>query len=90
MTFGMPNAGNTFQRLINRTLNGVENAFRYLDDILVFSKGEEDYRRHLQETFSRLRAACLTANPEKCEFGKTSIKFLGHTKGHTLGLGPDL
>jgi len=47
MTFGMRNAGNTFQRLIERTLSGVENASPYLDDILVFSKTEEDHRRHL-------------------------------------------
>ena len=75
----MRNAGNTFQQLIDRTLSGVENASLYLDDILVFSKSEEDHRRHLQETFRRLRAARLTANAEKCEFGKTSIEFLGHT-----------
>jgi len=54
----------------------VENAFPYLDDILVFSKGEEDHRRHLKETSSRLRAGCLTVNVEKCEFRKTSIEFL--------------
>ena len=36
--FGMRNAGNTFQRLIDRTLSGLENASPYLDDILVFSK----------------------------------------------------
>ena len=79
MTFGMCNAGNTFQRLIDRTLSGVENASPYLDDILVFSKSEEDHRWHLQETFTRLRAARLMANAEKCEFGKTSIEFLDHT-----------
>ena len=49
-----------------------------LDDILVFSKTKEDHRRHLQETYICLRAAHPTANAEKCEFGKTSIKFLGH------------
>ena len=53
MTFGMCNAGNRFQRLIDRTLSGLENASPYLDDILVFSKTEEDHRRHLQETFTR-------------------------------------
>ena len=76
MTFGMRNAGNTFQRLIDRTLSGVENASPYLDDILVFSKSEEDHRRHLQETFSRLRAARLTANAEKCESGPALSFFL--------------
>jgi hypothetical protein len=79
MTFGMRNAGNTFQRLIDRTLSGVENASPYLDDILVFSRSEEDHRRHLQGTLERLRAAGLTANAEKCEFNKSSIEFLGHT-----------
>jgi len=78
MTFGMRNAGNTFQRLIDRTISGLENASPYLDDILVFSKTEEDHRWHLQETFALLRAACLTTNAEKCEFRKTSIEFLGH------------
>jgi len=79
MTFGMRNAGNTFQRLIDRTLNGLENTSLYLDYILVFSKTEEDHHCHLQETFTCLRSARLTANAEKCEFGKTNIKFLGHT-----------
>ena len=31
MTFGMRNAGNTFQRLMDRVLAGVECAFPYLD-----------------------------------------------------------
>ena len=83
MTFSMRNAGNTFQRLINCTLSGVENASPYLDNILVFSKSEEALPRHLQETFTCLRAARLTANVEKCEFGKTSsvyhtYKYLTH------------
>jgi Reverse transcriptase (RNA-dependent DNA polymerase) len=79
MTFGMQNAGNTFQRLIDRTLAGLDNASPYLDDILIFRKMEEDHRRHLWDTFGLLRAARLTANAEKCEFGKTNIQFLGHT-----------
>ena len=79
MTFGMRNAGNTFQRLIDRTMAGVDSASPYLDDILVFSRGEVEHRRDLQETLERLKAAGLTANAEKCEFNKPSIEFLGHT-----------
>jgi Reverse transcriptase (RNA-dependent DNA polymerase) len=74
ITFGMRNAGNSFQRLIDRTLAGrLDNASPYLDDILIFSETEEDHRRHLWETFG------LTANTEKCEFRKPTIEFLGHT-----------
>jgi len=79
MTFGMRNAGNTFQQLIDHTLSGLENLSPYLDNILVFSKTKEDHHRHLQETFTCLRSACLTANVEKCEFRKTNIQFLGRT-----------
>jgi hypothetical protein len=57
----------------------VDSASPYLDDILVFSKGDDNHRQNLQETFERLRAAGLTANAEKCEFNKPSIEFLGHT-----------
>jgi len=47
MTFGMRNVGNTFQRLMDRVLTGVECALPYLDDIFIFSKGEEEHRAHL-------------------------------------------
>ena len=39
MTFGMRNAGNTFKRLIDWTMAGVDSASPYQDDIMVFSKG---------------------------------------------------
>jgi transposase InsO family protein len=87
MPFGLRNAGNTFQRLIDRTLSGVQQASPYLDDILVYSKGDANHRRDLVETFSRLRAANLTANVEKCEFNKSSLEFLGHTVS-TAGIAP--
>jgi len=79
MAFGMRNAGNTFQRLMDRVLAGMDNAFPYLDDIFVFSKGEKEHLRHLHEVLSRLRSARLSANAEKCVFGKSRIEFLGHT-----------
>ena len=47
MTFRMGNAGNTFQRLMDCVLAGIECAFPYLDDIFIFSKGEAAHRSHL-------------------------------------------
>jgi cleavage and polyadenylation specificity factor subunit 1 len=78
MTFGMRNAGSTFQRLMDRVLAGVECAFAYLDDILISSRSEEEHRRHLKEVFSRLKAAGLAANGDKCLFGAKELEFLGH------------
>ncbi len=82
MTFGMRNAGNTFQRLMDRVLTGVECAFPYLDDIFIFSKGEEEHRTHLVLVLQRLQEAGLAANAEKCEFGKPELDFLGHRGRH--------
>jgi hypothetical protein len=78
MTFGMRNAGNTFQRLMDRVLAGVECTFLYLDDIFIFSKGEEEHRAHLMLLLQWLQGAGLAANAEKCEFGKPELDFLGH------------
>ena len=74
----MRNAGNTFQRLMDRVLAGVECAFPYLDDIFIFSKGEEEHRTHLALVLRRLQEAGLAANAEKYEFGKPELDFLGH------------
>ncbi len=78
MTFGMRNSGNTFQRLMDRVMADLDFAFPYLDDIFVFSRGEREHTGHLGEVFARLRAARLTANPDKCVLAQPSIDFLGH------------
>ncbi|MBX9657126.1 MAG: DDE-type integrase/transposase/recombinase [Nitrospiraceae bacterium] len=78
MTFGMRNAGSTFQHLMDRVLEGEDSAFAYLNDILISSKTQEDHRRHLQQVFSRLQATGLAANGDKCLFNATELEFLGH------------
>jgi hypothetical protein len=78
MTFGMRNAGNTFQCLMDRVLASVECTFPYLDDIFIFSKSEEEHRRHLMAVLQWLQGAGLAANADKCEFGKSELDFLGH------------
>jgi hypothetical protein len=87
MTFGMHNTDNTFQQLVDRTLCGVENASPYLGDILVLGNGEENHHPRMQEMFSPLEVAHPTTKAEKCEFGKTSIEFLGRTIS-TAGIAP--
>jgi hypothetical protein len=87
MTFGMHNTDNTFQQLVDRTLCGVENASPYLGDILVLGNGEENHHPRMQEMFSPLEVAHPTTKAENCEFGKTSIEFLGRTIS-TAGIAP--
>ena len=50
----------------------------YLDDIIIFSKTEEEHLQHLEEIFVRLRKFGLKMKREKCSFFKKHIQYLGH------------
>jgi hypothetical protein len=78
MTFGLRNAGNTFQRQMDRLLAGLEFIFGYLDDIIIGSCSAAEHARHLQALFQRLQTAGLVINQEKCIFGVTEVEFFGH------------
>jgi hypothetical protein len=65
----------------------LDNAFTYLDDLMVFSKSLEDNESHLLQVFSRFRDHGLVINLEKCVFGATSVDFLGH-KVSSAGVRP--
>ena len=78
MTFGMRNAGNTFQRLMDRVMADCSPAFAYLDDVLIGSPTREQHLLDVADVFQRLQAAGLVINAEKCQFGMESLDFLGH------------
>jgi hypothetical protein len=78
MTFGMRNAGNTFQRQMDRLLAGLDFVFVYLDDIIIGSRSAAEHGRHLRALFQRLQTAGLVINQEKCVFGVAEVEFLGH------------
>ena len=50
----------------------------YLDDCIVYGQTEEEFKLNLKAVFERFRAHNITLNPEKCRFGLSSIKYLGH------------
>ena len=53
-------------------------AMGYLDDIIIFSKTEEEHLQHLEEIFVRLCKFGLKMKREKCSFFKKHIQYLGH------------
>ncbi|UYV81606.1 hypothetical protein LAZ67_20001679 [Cordylochernes scorpioides] len=77
MSFGLCNAAQTFQRLINEVLQGLDFAYAYIDDVLIASDSENQHVSHLQQLFGRLRDYGLTITETKCTFSQTSVKFLG-------------
>ena len=77
--FGLSQAPAYFQLLIDKVLMGCSGfAMGYLDDIIIFSKTEEEHLQHLEEIFIRLRKFGLKMKREKCSFFKKHIQYLGH------------
>ena len=66
MPFGLRNAGQTFQRMMDEILAGLDYCFVYLDDILVASRSMEEHEIHLREVLTRLQQHGLVLNAEKC------------------------
>jgi len=78
MPFGLRNASQTFQRHIDTVLQGLNNAVAYIDDIIIASRNADEHRTHLSDVIDRLKTHQLQINPEKCQFSKPSVQFLGH------------
>ena len=51
----------------------------FIDDILIFSKSEEEHEQHLRLVLEKLREHQLYAKFSKCQFWLNEVGFLGHT-----------
>lgn len=80
MPFGLKNAPATFQRLMNTVLTGLQGikCFVYLDDIVIYAKSLQDHDNKLAEIFIRLDHHNLKLQPDKCEFLRREVAYLGH------------
>ena len=70
--------------LINMCLGSAKHAFvqSYVDDLLIYSPNSfELHLQHVQEVFSRLKAANLRLKISKCKFATGECEFLGHIVG---------
>ena len=76
--FGLAQAPAHFQKLINEVLTDCNFAMGYLDDIIIFSKTEEEHLEHLETIFNRLCESGLKLKLQKCSFFKKHIQYLGH------------
>jgi len=78
LPYGLRNAGNTFQRMMDSILGDLPYCFTYVDDILVFSSSLEEHVEHLLQVLLLCRQHGLTIGLPKCEFAVPEIEFLGH------------
>ncbi len=63
---------------MDRTTDGLEGVFAYIDDSRVGSPDRQTHLCHLEDFFTALAANGLAINLEKCVFAKPSLEILGH------------
>jgi hypothetical protein len=79
MSFGLTNALAYFMYLMNKVFMEYLDKFVvvFIDDILIFSKTEEEHEKHLRMVLEKLRSNRLYAKFIKCEFWLMEVAFLG-------------
>jgi hypothetical protein len=84
MTFGLKNAGATYQKAIQKCLDSQigKNVEAYIDDVVVKTTNEDDLIADLAQTFANLRHYRWKLNLEKCVFSVPSGKLLGFMVSH--------
>ena len=81
MSFGLTNAPAYFMYLMNSVFMLELDKFVvvFIDNILIYSKNEEEHEEHLRIVLQCIRDHQLYAKFSKCEFWLNIVKFLGHT-----------
>jgi hypothetical protein len=90
MPYGLKGAPATFQRLMSTVFSGMQGleALVYLDDVITWGETLKAYNDKLREVLARLRMHNLKLQPDKCEFLRKEVTYLGH-RLTTEGLLPD-
>ena len=80
MSFGLTNAPAYFMYLMNKVFMEYLDKFVvvFIDDIMIYSKSEEEHEEHLRLVLQKLREHQLYAKFSKCEFWIKEVSFLGH------------
>ncbi|WVZ80465.1 hypothetical protein U9M48_027936 [Paspalum notatum var. saurae] len=80
MSFGLTNAPAFFMYMMNSVFMNELDKFVvvFIDDILIYSKSEEEHKEHLRIVLTRLREHKLYAKFSKCAFWLKEVSFLGH------------
>ena len=79
LPFGITSGPECYQDKVNAAIDGTENTACLMDDIAISSPDAESHEKYLYPVLRKLQDAGVTLNPDKCEFMKPSITFVGHT-----------
>ncbi len=89
LPMGLKESASVFQRLVDQTLSDCPGCERYIDDILIFGKTQEEHDANLDRVLRRLdRKDFRLADEEKLEIGVSEVPALGHVIS-AEGITPD-
>ncbi|MCO5576955.1 hypothetical protein L7F22_030776 [Adiantum nelumboides] len=76
MPFGLTNAPATFNRMMDKIFRSYRKFLgTFFDDMIIFSKDEEEHRDHLTAVFNELKCNRLLINGKKSEFFMEEISL---------------
>lgn len=78
LIFGICNAPEIFQKILEQMLAGSEGVANFMDDIIIFGKGVEDHDRKLNAVLKILEDFGVLLNDKKCVFRQSKLIFMGH------------
>lgn len=90
LPMGLKTSPSCFSRAMTLAMAGLnyERCFIYLDDLICFGRNLETHNKNLIDIFERLKKFNLKLNPQKCDFLKQEILYLGHVVS-AQGISPD-
>ena len=77
LPFGISYAPELFQKCMNTMVVGLQGILCLMDDVLVYGQDQEEHDQRSEAVLQRMQAAGVMLNPDKCEFSKDQLKFLG-------------
>jgi cleavage and polyadenylation specificity factor subunit 1 len=78
MPFGLKNSAATFQRFVDSITQDLHGIYAFVDDILVATPTAAEHHKALRDLLTRLSEKGMRISPQKCEFFRNELTFLGH------------
>ena len=88
LPFGLVSSQDLFQKVMDDTLLGLNNANPVADDIKIYVKSELEHDLYLMGVLDRCQQAGLHLNPDKCQINKSYVQFYANLLT-TTGMQPD-
>ena len=67
--------------MVNKLVRDIDGLQGYIDDVVIYSNNWSDHIHQIKHFFQVMQEAKLTINLMKSEFGKATVKYLGHFVG---------